>query len=304
MNVQLLDFQKSRNFCIVQFQTNEQNSFDYISSEYAIKNNLIEIKEVSESGSVNNLFVLNYSNHFVFFMDGDILIGSKQNRVLNTSVLIAPNSKTIIPVSCVEAGRWRYTTSKFSSEEYIAPVFFRRDKTINVNENLKSNRKHYAKQNEVWENVNSYCLAFRLVSNTNNLSDIYYKKKNDIDSFKKEFSINDNANGLAVLRDNILLGIDIFNKKDIYKEYFPKILKGIAMEVFNNKKEEKYFDKKNAFEKVLNFFDDYDTIIKTTHDAVGVGSEKRFVNQSYTGFELNYENHLIHLNAVTIKKKF
>jgi len=59
---------------------------------------------------VPNLAVDNKGERFVLFVEGQELRGAKQNRVLNASVLIAAHTKTVIPVSCVEQGRWRYVS--------------------------------------------------------------------------------------------------------------------------------------------------------------------------------------------------
>jgi hypothetical protein len=71
------------------------------------------VEEVSEGGSVPNLLVRNGTGSRVLFLEGEELRGAKQNRVLNTSVLVAAGSTTTIPVSCVEQGRWRYRSRHF-----------------------------------------------------------------------------------------------------------------------------------------------------------------------------------------------
>lgn len=55
-----------------------------------------------------DLFLENISNHKIILLDGEELIGAKQNRILNTTVLVDKQTKLNIPVSCVEAGRWNY----------------------------------------------------------------------------------------------------------------------------------------------------------------------------------------------------
>ena len=42
------------------------------------------VEEVSEGGSVPNLFVENKGDIRVLFLEGEQLIGAKQNRVLNS----------------------------------------------------------------------------------------------------------------------------------------------------------------------------------------------------------------------------
>jgi len=61
---------------------------------------------------VPELAVVNDGDIHVLLLDGEELRGAKQNRMLNTTILLKPKSKTIIPVSCTEQGRWNYASAE------------------------------------------------------------------------------------------------------------------------------------------------------------------------------------------------
>ena len=86
---------------------------EYRLSDEALADEQILVEEVSEGGSVPDLLVENKGDQRVLFLEGEELVGAKQNRILNTSVLVAAHSKIKIPVSCVEQGRWGYSTRHF-----------------------------------------------------------------------------------------------------------------------------------------------------------------------------------------------
>ncbi len=60
------------------------------------------VTEVSEAGSVPFLRVANGADQPLLLLDGEELVGAKQNRILNTTVLVAAHTEVTIPVSCVE----------------------------------------------------------------------------------------------------------------------------------------------------------------------------------------------------------
>ena len=64
------------------------------------------VREVGEAGLVPELLVENPLAEDVLLYDGEELLGAKQNRILNVTVLVGGRSKLPIPVSCVEEGRW------------------------------------------------------------------------------------------------------------------------------------------------------------------------------------------------------
>lgn len=68
------------------------------------------VREVGK-GAKAPLFLqrLSDADTAILLLNGEELIGAKQNRILNTDVLLRPHAKKIVPVSCVEQGWWRHT---------------------------------------------------------------------------------------------------------------------------------------------------------------------------------------------------
>jgi hypothetical protein len=82
--------------------------------------------EVRETGSVNELQVMNIGDDAVYIQAGDIVKGGRQDRVLIVSMLLSPHSEIVpIPVFCVEHDRWSgragESAAKFESAEELLP---------------------------------------------------------------------------------------------------------------------------------------------------------------------------------------
>jgi len=302
MELKAVSFQKSKRMSIVQLAGPWQNSFDYISGAAAVKNDLIEVKEVSDAGSVNNLFVFNKSDKYVFFMDGDILMGAKQNRVLNTSVLLAPNSKSTLPVSCVEQGRWKKTSDSFAYTANISPHRIRASKSEAVKKSLRKSNSYMADQGRVWNEVNRYHAAYRVKSSTMNLNELFDSEGGNFEDYIKDFKPDEKANGLAVFSDDRLVNIDVFNRTDIYREYFPKILRSSAIEIFQLDDSARNLAEADAISRTESLFGELAKAPFSEHPGVGEGNEKRYDNDEFTGFELSFGDKMVHLTLLSIEK--
>src|SRR5687768_14063418 len=100
---------------VVPLLKSEADHHTYTTLDEAIENDLADVTEISETGSVCQLLVKNRSPRAILILDGEELVGAKQNRIVNLTILVAAESTLEIPVTCVEAGRWRQRSKAFST---------------------------------------------------------------------------------------------------------------------------------------------------------------------------------------------
>lgn len=299
METRILSVQSYDHLSVVQLTTSEIDTFDYISLGRASKEKLIELKEIEGNGSVNNIIVINHSDKFIFMMDGDIIEGAKQNRVINTSILIAPKSKSSILVSCVEQGRWKKNSDAFSSSDYVAPAMLRVQKNSDVYKSLKNSVGYYADQSSVWDKVHESIHKFGIHSETGDLGSIKKRKDQEIKSISSHFNYDEKANGLALFKNNKLLNMDIFNGSQVYQDYFPKLINAAAIDSLYDKKTDIKIDESELKYRTLETLDMIDELEKNKFKGADLGEEERFENNLVTGFRLNYEGKLIHQTVMS-----
>ena len=92
-----------------------EDDLDYMTLDEALQQEVFDVTEIDEGGHVPTIKIVNKSDRMVFLMAGELLVGCKQDRVLNTSMMVPAKSEMPIPVTFVEAGRWGYRSSKFRS---------------------------------------------------------------------------------------------------------------------------------------------------------------------------------------------
>jgi hypothetical protein len=131
----------------------DANGTSYRTLDEAITSSQAQVTDVSESGSVPQLKVINQSPDPLLILDGEELIGAKQNRVVNATLLLEARSETIIPVSCTEKGRWRHVSNAFSSSDVVMEMKVRRAKVRSVSDSLKAGSGHESDQGEVWNEI-------------------------------------------------------------------------------------------------------------------------------------------------------
>ncbi len=290
-------YRKLRSIAVVQFVSEGVNSFKYISFSKALESGEIIITEVNSSGSVNDLMIENKSDNFVFFSDGDLLQGAKQNRVLNTSVLVMPHTKIIVPVSCVEAGRWRYTSKDFQDSGYSAPHTLRQAIHEDVISNLRLSKQHRSDQSRVWNQVSIMERFHNESSPSSDMLNTYEKKRYVFDKNLNDVFPEAGMNSVAIFKGGKLASVESFNSSEIYAEYFPKLIRAAMMDI-DYVDDEQGIDEQGAISELEYFAESVKDLSFEKHKAVAAGDEKRFRNEKLSCFELNYEGNQIHFAAL------
>jgi len=299
----LVDVQTSGDITIAQVKYDTKVIPDIISLHKAFELGYVIVKELP-SERVNSIELENTSSKFVFILDGDILKGAKQNRVVNTSVLVAPKSKIILPVSCVEEGRWRFNSERFKPSDEVAHKSIRYSKLKTISESrVQNNVSFSADQGDVWRNVSMCSAKLDIDSPTESHSDSFEYFKDEFEDLAKKFSLDTNANGLFVFIGGRLSGCEIFNSKELLEDYFGKIIKSVAMDgKMKNKHSfnelEKPVETKIIIKKAMQ---EFQKCIEnaTVSQGLGVGQETRLNNDDKSYYSLVHENEIIHQTIIT-----
>jgi ARG and Rhodanese-Phosphatase-superfamily-associated Protein domain len=203
---------------------------EYATLREALERGVFAVTETSEGGSVPELLVVNKGDVAVLLLDGEEVRGAKQNRILNTTVLVGPGSTIKVPVSCVEHGRWHYQEREFRESGNVMHREMRALNVCRVNESLRSVNQFRSDQGEIWNKVEQLARDMAVPSETGAMRDVYEAKGADLDAYLKSFRLAAGQKGILVFVDGRPAGLDFVSRDAAFAILFPKLIKSYAME--------------------------------------------------------------------------
>ncbi len=244
---------------------------EYLLSDEGIGSGGVTVTEVSESGSVPDLLVENKGDVRVLFLEGEELVGAKQNRVLNTSVLVAAKSKAKIPVSCVEQGRWGYRSRHFGSSGSHSSSKLRYFLKSSVARSLKASRGHSSDQGKVWEEVRRQQRALGASSDSSAMSDTFAAYEDRLSEFREKLKYVEGANGIAVAIGKKVVAVDLFDKPATCQKVWERLMSGYILDALELESQEVQCESAEV-ERLLRAADGFSW---EKADPVGEGDEYR-----------------------------
>src|SRR6516165_4685623 len=158
----------------------------YLTLDDALATGRFRIGEISLSGSVPELKVLNDLSQPVLLLDGEALVGAKQNRVLNLSIMVPAQTEMNIPVSCVEAGRWRHVSDRFASSDHAQFARGRARKVAQVSYAMRERGSRMSDQSDVWSEIAAKSVRMSASSPTAAMLAIYESSREPLEDFVAE----------------------------------------------------------------------------------------------------------------------
>ncbi len=253
---------------------------------------------VRETGRVEwaDLEVGDTGGQPVFILDGEGLVGARQNRVVNTAVLAQRQSVHRIPVSCVEQGRWAGNAG-FSPGSSAFPSL-RAVIASGVNASLKAGKGFISDQQAVWKSVSAKLSSLRVSSATSSMHDAYHGVAKSIASYLEEAEFSGASGFMAFVGDEFI-GMDILPGPEVFESLKAKLFESYALDAIERANRPAGFVDVSAGERVL---DELSGMRFISYSAVSLGSERRAQNDKTVARALTLEKDLISLSAFPLAK--
>ena len=248
-----------------------------------------------ESASVPQIQVHNPTDNPLLIPAGKVLSGGRQTRTVNVSILVAAGSTIIIPVSCVEAGRW-HGEHRFEDSKRFASRRVRMDMQRGVARNVKNLRMKMSDQGAVWDSIDAELISRHLSSDTKN----FLFAEESLNDEKERFEavqelLNEGPepqqNGIAIAQGDEIVSVEMFASPDALKSSYEALIRSAIFDSPDKKV------KSPSEDAVQAFLDQILSAETTEATGVGLGTEYHIENDKFVAHALAYEGKFLHANA-------
>lgn len=292
--LRLGNWQSFRNLAVAPLLADREDGLDYGLLNEAIETGQIEVSEVSFQGAVPEIRVTNKGGRMVLMVDGEELVGAKQNRILNTTILVEPHSTLVVPVSCVEQGRWDSGDVAFRSGERMLCADLRARKARQVHDSVRISQEFRSNQGEIWQEIASKASRMQAASPSMAMSHLYEKVSDRLEEFAAHFDVAEGQVGAVFAINGGIVGLDSFGKPRSFFRMFRKLLESCALDAIDQKGREDLGTLSFGIEDLECFLRIPAQSAWESRPSVGLGTDLRLDAETLVGAALVYEGHVLH----------
>jgi hypothetical protein len=258
----------------------------------ALEKKLLTVTEVSEGGSVPHLRVVNGADLPVLLLDGEELLGAKQNRVVNTTILLKEKSETVIPVSCVEAHRWHYHTRAFTDSDAVMSRRARGSKSRSVHQSLRARGVYASDQGKVWDEVATLHEDLGTRSETGAMHDAYRAYEGRLKQWRDAVRVREGQVGFVFLHKGVVLGLEFLASPKCYAPVHDRLMKSYTIDM--DPEEDTPGESPDPAEVVAAFLSSIRALPEEAYPSCGYGTDYRYEQETLSGAALVHEDACVH----------
>ncbi len=188
----------------------------------ALEGGWLEISELKPA-EVGRVHLRNRAKEPVFIMGGEMLLGAKQDRIVGDDLVVPPGAALVIPVYCVEHGRWVAETEAFRSAGALAGSEVRK-------------ARQRADQGGVWSRVASEQSRLEAPSETGALRSV--RESEQVQGKMRPYSraLGDfaedhpKARGVVACVGGEIIAADLFGSRRVFRTLWPKLLESYVID--------------------------------------------------------------------------
>jgi len=253
----------------------------------AIADESLQVSELDTGASVPELQVHNPGSTDLLIPAGRVLEGGRQTRTVNVSILVPAGATIIIPVSCVEAGRWS-GGSTFRDSKRMASRSMRMSKGRSVKSNIENHGTKNSNQGEVWNAISEELTTRHLTSDSSLFLDAAGSIENDQELSDLVSNLLgtgpvEGQTGVVVAYGDKIAGLELFTNPDDLRASWEALVNSI---VFDSPVQES--DESSVIDVVAieAFLADIANQEGTVAKGTGLGSEFHVANERYVAHAL------------------
>jgi hypothetical protein len=263
----------------------------YLPGPVAFERGLVDVTERDEDARVSELQATNRATVPTLLIEGEHILGAKQNRTLNVSVLVGAGRSVVIPVSCVEAGRWGAPVATRPARHH-SPSSLRKFKTFSVGRSARAGRARLSDQGQVWEDVACYQMALSVDSPSSALEDVFEHRRADLDDTVGSVEPVEGQVGVVVAVGGRIEALDLFDRPETLAAFWDGLVRGYALDALHLSPEGEVLA-----EEVRAFLTEVAEADVERQPGVDLGTDLFLDAPTVTGVGLEWEGTLRHLAA-------